>query len=94
MLEEFVKAAVNKIISQNYSYLKLPAILLATIDSTTLLDDWYEYTLTVIDRFGSIDSDFPKLPGIRSRKHYSIGATVAIALAYGDSPVIIGEVSL
>lgn len=55
---------------------------------------WYEYTLTVVDRFGSVDNEFPKFPGIRSRAQYTTGATVAVALAYGDSPVIIGEVQL
>ncbi len=28
---------------------------------------WQEYTLTVVDRFGSEDSSFPALPGVRSQ---------------------------
>jgi hypothetical protein len=55
---------------------------------------WNEYTLTVVDRFGNADETFPALPGIRSRAQYKAGATVAVALAYGDGPVIIGEVVL
>lgn len=55
----------------------------------------YEYRLTVIDRFGNAESNFPALPGIKSKKQFQAGAVVAVALAYGDiDPVIIGEVSL
>lgn len=56
---------------------------------------WYEYTLTVIDRFGNADEDFPTIPGIKSKKQFKTGAVVALALAYGDlTPAIIGEVQL
>ena len=49
----------------------------------------------MIDRFGNADSNFPALPGIKSKKQFQAGAVVAVALAYGDiDPVIIGEVSL
>ena len=37
---------------------------------------------------------FPALPGVRSKAQYKAGAVVAVALAYGDSPAIIGEVQL
>lgn len=54
---------------------------------------WWEYTLAVVDRFGNPDEDFPTIPGIKSKKQFQTGATVAVALAYGDlSPTIIGEV--
>ena len=55
---------------------------------------WYEYTLRVVDRFGNVDETFPALPGVRSKAQYKAGAVVAVALAYGDSPAIIGEVQL
>ena len=55
---------------------------------------WNEYTLTVVDRFGNVDETFPALPGVRSKAQYKAGAVVAVALAYGDSPAIIGEVQL
>ncbi|MFR9190647.1 MAG: hypothetical protein ACLVL7_10810 [Anaerotruncus massiliensis (ex Togo et al. 2019)] len=38
--------------------------------------------------------DLPALPGVRSKAQYEAGAVVAVALAYGDSPAIIGEVQL
>ena len=54
---------------------------------------WWEYTLAVVDRFGNPDEDFPTIPGIKSKKQFQTGATVAVALAYGDlTPAIIGEV--
>ena len=57
--------------------------------------NWYEYTLTVLDRFGSIDPAFPTLPQIRSRKQFKTGSIVAVALPYGELiPSIIGEVQL
>lgn len=56
---------------------------------------WYEYSLTVVDRFGNADETFPPLPGIKSKKQFKAGAVVAIAFAYGDiTPSIIGEVVL
>lgn len=56
---------------------------------------WYEYTLTVLDRFGSIDPAFPTLPKIRSRQQFQSGAIVAVALPFGElTPSIIGEVRL
>lgn len=57
--------------------------------------NWYEYTLTVLDRFGSIDPAFPTLPQIRSRKQFETGSIVAVALPYGElMPSIVGEVRL
>ena len=47
---------------------------------------WNEYTLE--------DESFPPLPGVRSKGQYKAGAFVAVAMAYGDSPAIIGEVQL
>ena len=56
---------------------------------------WYEYKLTVIDRFGNPDTNYPALPGIKSKKQFKAGAVVAVALPYGDlTPAIIGEVEL
>lgn len=56
---------------------------------------WYEYKLTVLDRFGSPDSKFPALPQIKSKKQFQQGAMVAIALPYGElAPAIIGEVKM
>ena len=58
-------------------------------------DYWYEYKLTVIDRFGNPDANYPALPGIKSKKQFKAGAVVAVALPYGDlTPAIIGEVEL
>lgn len=56
---------------------------------------WYEYKLTVLDRFGNVDSKYPALPGVKSKKQFKAGAIVAVALPYGDLlPSIIGEVEL
>lgn len=56
---------------------------------------WQEYTLTVVDRFGNVDSDYPTLPSVRSKIQLRAGALAAIALPFGDlTPVIIGEVVL
>ncbi len=56
---------------------------------------WYEYTLTVLNRFGSPDMTYPVLPRIRSRKQFQEGAIVAAAFPYGElTPSIIGEVRL
>lgn len=55
---------------------------------------WNEYTLTVVDRWGNEDESFPPLPSVRSKGQYKAGAFVAVSMAYGDSPAIIGEVQL
>lgn len=56
---------------------------------------WYEYELTILDRFGNPDPDYPPIPQVRSRKQFRRGAVVAVALPYGElTPSIIGEVRL
>lgn len=56
---------------------------------------WYEYELTVLDRFGNPDKEYPPLPQIKSKKQFQQGAVVAVALPYGElAPSIIGEVRL
>ena len=56
---------------------------------------WYEYKLTVLDRFGNPDEAFPTLPEIKSRKQLREGAVAAVAFLYGElAPALIGEVEL
>ena len=56
---------------------------------------WYEYKLTILDRFGNPDEAYPALPEIKSRKQFREGAIVSVALLYGELvPVLIGEVEL
>lgn len=56
---------------------------------------WYEYELTVLDRFGNPDEEYPTLPQIKSKKQFRQGAVVAVALPYGElASAIIGEVKL
>ncbi len=95
MLEEMIRSIVHKTIRRSYPHLKLPSAVCARIDAAVKLGGWYEYKLTVLDRFGSPDEAFPPLPGIKSKKQFEAGAVVAIALLYGElTPAIIGEVKL
>lgn len=55
---------------------------------------WYEYTLQVVDRWGNVDEEYPAFPDVRSKAQYKQGAIVAVGMAYGDAPSIIGEVKL
>ena len=51
--------------------------------------------LTVLDRFGNPDPDYPPIPQVRSRKQFQQGTVVAAALPYGElTPSIIGEARL
>ena len=85
MLEEMVASVMKKTLAQDF-----PHLFKAHITSY-----WYEYKLTVIDRFGNPDANYPALPGIKSKKQFKAGAVVAVALPYGDlTPAIIGEVEL
>lgn len=72
---------------------KLLELLPAEMDNS-ITAFWNEYTLVVVDRWGNRDESFPALPGVRSKAQYKVGAVVAVAMAYGDSPAIIGEVQL
>ena len=99
-----VASVMKKTLAQDFPHLKLPAAVFATIDSAAKSDAfdkahitsyWYEYKLTVIDRFGNPDVNYPALPGIKSKKQFKAGAVVAVALPDGDlTPAIIGEVEL
>lgn len=56
---------------------------------------WYEYSLTILDRFGHPDQKFPTVPRVRSRKQLQQGAIAVVALPFGElAPSIIGEVAL
>lgn len=96
MLEEMIKAVIDKVIDTKYPHLKLPSIVLA---KATLVSDpeqrWKEYRLTILDRFGSVDDQYPLLPNVQSERLFEMGAIVAVALPYGNlTPVIIGEVRI
>lgn len=119
MLEQFVKAVLDKLMAEKYPYLTLPTVIYATVKSARQLKEtfdldgltfvnedgggsyrghitahWNVYDLAVVDRFGMDASAFPLLTGVRSRAQFRAGAVVALALAYGDAPVILGEVSV
>lgn len=119
MMEEFVKAVIDRIMNDKYPHLKAPAVVFATVtqakqsDQTFQIRDltisndnntnsykgyitahWNEYELQVVDRFGKPDEDFPTIPGVQAKGQYTVGSIVAIAMAYGDIPVILGEVQL
>lgn len=119
MMEEFVKAVINRVLDDEYPHLKTPAVVFATVtqakqsaqtfqvcgltisnDSNTnsykgyITAHWNEYELQVVDRFGNPDEDFPLIPGVQAKGQYTVGSIVAVAMAYGDIPVILGEVQL
>ena len=90
MLAEMIKAVIKKTVAVDYPYLRLPAAVLARVDSVKKLDAyeigglifyddgegkscqghaeayWYQYKITVLDRFGNPDEAFPPLPEIRA----------------------------
>lgn len=97
MMEEFVKAVLKKRIASDYPYLVTPPIVFASIKQAkqpVSTSPWYEYELEVVDRFGTSDDSFPPVPGVSFKGRLEVGSTVAIALAYGDIPVVLGEVQL
>lgn len=94
MLEEMVRAVVRKVLAREYPHLQQPAVLCAEVAAAARRGDWNEYTLRMRSRFGGEDTSFPAIPGVRSRAWYEAGTVVAVALAYGDTPVILGEAQL
>lgn len=48
MLEEMVKAVVNKVIAQDYAFLKTPAALYAVVTKATQLGETFDYNDLVI----------------------------------------------
>lgn len=119
MLAEMIKAVIKKTVAVDYPYLRLPAAVLARVDSVKKLDAyeigglifyddgegkscqghaeayWYQYKITVLDRFGNPDEAFPPLPEIKSRKQFQEGSIVAAVFLYGELvPALIEEVKL
>lgn len=119
MLEKMIQAVLKKTVATDYPHVRVPAAVLAKIDSAQKLDSyeienltfynddegkscqghmgasWFEYKLTILDRFGNPDEAFPALPEIKSRKQFQEGAVVSVAFLYGELvPVLIGEVAL
>ncbi|MDR2024018.1 MAG: hypothetical protein LBQ71_12445 [Hungatella sp.] len=53
---------------------------------------WFEYSLKILNKDGTNDSEYPVIPGVKSMVQVKTGATVAVALLYGElSPFILGE---
>ena len=48
MLEEMVKAVVNKVIAQDYAFLKTPAVLYAVVTKAAKLGETFDYKDLVI----------------------------------------------
>lgn len=97
MLKDFVQTVIRELLAREYSHLELPAVVFANIKRAARLtptSPWYEYELEMVDRSGAQDDNFPPVPGVRSKAQLAVGAIVAVALAYGDVPVILGEVQL
>lgn len=60
-----------------------------------IITHWWEYTLELLDRAGSVEQDSPLIPGVRSKVQIQTGAYVAVGLPHGQlTPEIIGEVRL
>jgi len=94
-MEAFVTTIIKKVLAQEYPHTALPSIVYASVASVSDRGTYYEYTLTVLDRFGEADGDYPPLPGVRARESYEAGTAVLVAFPYGEiSPQIIGEVIL
>lgn len=98
-LPTVVYAAVTQVRQLDDTYelseLELCSKETGTAGTVTLTAHWYEYTLSVLNSFGSVDEGYPPLPGIHSRLQLTTGVVVAVALAYGElAPAIIGEVVL
>ncbi len=95
MMEQMIKAVLDKTISERYSHLERPGVVYAAVSGVQEALPWYVYTLTVLDSQGGADTAYPPIPGVRAKESYPAGATVAAAFAYGHIlPVILGEVSL
>lgn len=95
MLEQMIRAVIDKVIESKYPHLKFPSILLAraTWISGGPEVKWHEYRLTVLNNCGAIDDSYPALPDVWSTQLFDTGTIVAVALPYGElTPMIIGEV--
>jgi len=93
MLEQVVKAVMRKLLAVDYPHLGHPAAMHAVVTRAELTGDHYEYNLRIIDKAGQVDGHYPELPGVKSRLHVEVGATVVILLPYGElNPVIVSEV--
>jgi hypothetical protein len=93
MIEELVQTGVNKVLSEEFPHLLRPAFVCARITKAQDAGGYYVYNLKILDKTGEIDSSFSEIPSIHSKVQAATGATVAVALLYGElNPFIIAEV--
>lgn len=96
-LEQFTQTVVRRMISEQLPHLAHAAITRAEITAAKEPDAaaWYEYTVKLVDRCGNALSDWPEIPGVRSKAQYAAGSIVAIGFLDGEpEPIIISEVDL
>lgn len=96
-LEQFTQTVVRRMISEQLPHLAHAAITRAEVAAAKEPDaeGWSEYTIRLTDRRGNALSDWPEIPGVRSKASYTAGCFVAIGFLDGEAePVIISEVDL
>ncbi len=93
MLEQMIEIKIDNTINKKYPHLRLPIAVYARITKVQEHIEYYEYNLKILDENKEIDSDFPEVPGIKSKDKYEYGDTVAVLLLYGQLNVfIVGRV--
>lgn len=84
MIKEVMKTGVNKTLQENFPHLLQPAVVCAKVTKAHNANNYYVYNLKILDKSGEVDSSFPEIPGVRSKVQADAGATVAVALLYGE----------
>ncbi|WP_411676868.1 hypothetical protein [Caproicibacter sp.] len=93
MVSEFMETGVQKVLSEKYPHLLLPAVLYAAVTAAQDANGYYVYALKILDKNGEVDNGFKEIPNVRSKVQVEKGTTVAVVLPYGElNPYILGVV--
>lgn len=76
-----------------------PMVELQMEDGNTLSgylqEQWWSYTIRILDRDGADDPKYSPIPDVRSKLRLFPGAKAAVVMPYGDLlPVIVAEVMI
>lgn len=93
MIAEAITIGVKKVLDESYPHLLRPAVMYAKVTAAQNAGGYYVYSLKILDKNGEVDDGFKEIPGVKSKIQADSGATVAVALPYGElNPFILGTV--
>jgi hypothetical protein len=89
MLKNFVEVNVDQILREKYPHIQHPAAVYAHVVRVSEADGTCTCTVQILDSGMNRNTDFPEIPGVKTKISLRAGDTVVALLVYGGCNVFI-----